>query len=163
TARHPKLLENGKPAAYVDASRSQAKSVVLAVDQSHSMSGGVLGSATNAARKFVAAKPLSDKVALFSFGSKALQLTGFANDTIDADSGLRALSVDGGQGTRLYDTVVLASLALKPQPKPRILVLLTDGRDFYSRSSLTDAVNAAVDSDVSVYAIGMSGPQLTPH
>ena len=162
TAAPPALFENGKPAPYADASRDQAKSVVLAVDRSHSMSGGVLANATAAARRFVAAKPLPDRVALFSFGSKPLQLTSFGTDTIDVDSGLRALSVDGGQGTRLYDTVVLASLALKNTPRPRVLVLLTDGRDFYSRSSLQDAVDIAKASGVSVYTIGMKGPQLTP-
>jgi tight adherence protein B len=162
TPRAPSLFENGKPAPYVDASRDQAKSVVLAIDRSHSMSGGVLASATAAARKFVAAKPLPDRVALFSFGSKPLQLSSFGTDTIDVDSGLRALSVDGGQGTRLYDTVVLASLALKQTPRPRVLVLLTDGRDFYSRSSLQDAVDVARAAGVSIYAIGMKGAQLTP-
>ena len=162
TVAAPKLVENGKPAPYLDASRSRAKSVVLAVDRSHSMEGGVLESATSATRKFVAAKPRLDRVALYTFGSKALQLTGFASDTIDVDSALRALSVDGGQGTRLYDTVVLASLALQHQPKPRVLVLLTDGRDVDSRSSLADAVDTAQDAGVSVYAIGMAGPQLTP-
>src|SRR5262249_61736132 len=108
-------------------------------------------------------RPVLDRVALYSFGSKALPLTGFAADTIDVDSGLRALSVDGGQGTRLYDAVVLASLALQHQPKPRILILLTDGRDVDSRSSLADAVDAARTAGVSVYTIGMAGPHLTPH
>ena len=89
---------------------------MLAVDRSHSMESGVLESATSAAREFVAAKPRLDRVALYTFGSKALPLTGFAADTIDVDSALRALSVDGGHGTRLYDSVVLASLALQQQP-----------------------------------------------
>ena len=158
----PTLKENGHAAPYLDAGRLRAKSVVLAVDRSRSMNGGVLTAATAAARKFVAAKPPADRIALFSFGSKPLQLTNFATDTIDVDSGLRALSVDGGQGTRLYDSVELASLALQHMPKPRIVILLTDGRDFYSQASLKDAIKAAKAASVSVYSIGMAGPQLTP-
>ena len=113
----PTLKENGHAAPYLDASRLRAKSVVLAVDRSRSMNGGGLASATGAARKFVATKPPADRIALFSFASKPLQLTPFATDTIDVDSSLRSLSVDGGQGTRLYDSVVLASLALQHMPR----------------------------------------------
>ncbi|HEY7694021.1 MAG TPA: type II secretion system F family protein [Gaiellaceae bacterium] len=158
----PTLLENGHAAPYLDAARLRSKSVVVAVDRSRSMNGGVLAAATDAARTFVKAKPAADRVALFSFASKPLQLTSFATDTIDVDSALRSLSVDGGQGTRLYDSVVLASLALQHLPKPRILILLTDGRDFGSAASLDDAVAAAKSAGVSVYSIGMAGTQLTP-
>src|SRR5207245_265002 len=65
-----------------------------------------------------------------------------------------------------YDTVVRAALALQSQPAPRLIILLTDGRNypspFSNTVSLKDAIAAARSAEVSVYSIGVAGPQLTP-
>ena len=158
----PTLLENGQPVAGLTATRLHEKSVVLSVDRSQSMHGAAIANATAAARTFVAAKPASDRIALFSFSSVALQLSTFSTDTTDVDNGLRALSVDNAQGTHLYDSIVLASLALQTRPQPRLLILITDGRDYGSTASVSDAVQAAKTAGVAVYSIGIVGPQLTP-
>jgi tight adherence protein B len=156
----PTLWENGRPAPFLTAFRLQAKSVVLAVDSSRAMRGTAFDEANAAVGRIVAGKPNADRLALFAFGSKSLQLTPFATDTIDAQSALRSLTVDGGEGTKLYDTVVRASLALNNTPRPRVLILLTNGRDDSSSGSLEDAIDAAKRAEVAVYPIGMNGKQL---
>src|SRR5919198_1545267 len=136
--------ENGRPVQGFSAHRLGAKSIVLAVDRSRSMRGRPLAQAATAARRFVAAKSQDDRIALVSFGRTALQLTAFSTATIDADSGLRTLAADGQQGTALYDAVVLSASALAVEPShARIVIVLTDGRDVSSGSSLVDAIAAA--------------------
>jgi tight adherence protein B len=158
----PRLTEDGQPVVGFSAARVVSKSVVLAVDRSRSMRGASIKAASAAARAFVKAKAPHDRIALFGFASSALELTAFQSETTDVDSGLRTLSVDSAQGTALYDTVVLGSLELQKQARPRMMILITDGRDKGSDASLDDAIAAAQRAGVTVYSIGMKGPQLTP-
>ncbi len=57
-------------------------------------------------------------------------------------------------GTTLYDAVLLASDELmKKQTGRKALVLLTDGVDTASRSTMTDAIESAQKADTMVYSI----------
>lgn len=57
-------------------------------------------------------------------------------------------------GTSLYDAVLLASDELMKKQKGRkALILLTDGVDTSSKSTLTDAIESAQKSDTLVYSI----------
>ena len=142
---------------------ARAKSVVLAIDRSRSMDGTALADAVTAARTFVAGKLPADRVSLIGFGREAVQLTSFSTATIDADAALRALSVDTRQGTALFDAVALASRALAAEPLPgRVLIVLTDGDDVSSRTSLAKAAAAAKKGGVAVYAIGIEGDGFSP-
>jgi VWFA-related protein len=59
-----------------------------------------------------------------------------------------------GGGTALYDSVLLASDELMKKQKGRkALVLLTDGVDTASRSTMTDAIESAQKSDTQVYSV----------
>ena len=160
----PTLTENGDPAQGFTATKLQGNSIVLAIDRSRSMRGKPLIQAANAARRFVVAKPADDRIAVLSFGPTAIALTpAFSTATIDADGALRGISVDTEEGTALYDAVVLGSNMLANEKSPvRILLLITDGRDISSQSSLEQATAAARAAGVSVYGIGIRGPQFTP-
>jgi tight adherence protein B len=73
------------------------------------------------------------------------------------------LSVDNRSGTALYDAVVLAASHLGGDNSPgRAIVVVTDGRDVSSSSTLQDAVAAAHAAHAAVYAIGVGGPSFTP-
>lgn len=141
----------------------RSKSVVLAIDRSRSMAGRSLADAISAADAFAVAKRPADRIAVVTFGSQALGLTGFSSATIDADTALRGIAVDGRQGTALYDAVVLAAGKLATEPvSGRVILLLTDGRDVSSHATLDDAVAAARAARAAVYAIAIEGPQFTP-
>jgi VWFA-related protein len=63
----------------------------------------------------------------------------------------------GGQ-TALYDAIYAAAhddlmTVKEPQPVRRVIILLSDGEDNYSRHSLDDAIAAAQLSDVSIYSV----------
>ena len=156
-ARAPSLTENGQPVVGLNAENlGRTKSVVLAVDRSQSMKGSKLADATDAAAAFVAAKPGSDRVAVVAFGSRALLLSRFSSTTTDTDSALNSLSVDTAKGTALFDAVVASANALSAEPDGgRVVILLTDGRDFSSRAQEPEAVTAARKAGVVVYPIAV--------
>jgi tight adherence protein B len=160
----PTLRENGGAVAGLRTSNLGAsKSIFLLVDRSRSMEGQAMIDAIAGARAFVAGKPASDRLAVGTFGSEAVALTGFSTSTIDADSALGALSIDPIRGTELYDAVVLGANALTAEQNPsRVLIVLTDGADSGSDAVLADAIVAAQDAGVNVYAIAITASGFSP-
>jgi len=96
------------------------------------------------------------------FGSHAVQLTGFSSSTIDSDDALRTMSVDARSGTALYDALALsAGMLAKEVGRARVIVLLTDGQDVSSTSSLAQSVEAAQKASALVYPIVIGGADAT--
>jgi len=163
STRAPRLTENGVPVTAAQAlNLGKETSVVLAIDRSRSMAGKSIADASSAADTFVTAKPRNDAISVVAFGRHALPLTTFSTSTIDADGALRSLSVDRHSGTALYDAIVLASGQLDNRTGGRVLIVLTDGKDVSSRSTLDAAITAARDAGVAVYPIAIDGPEYTP-
>ena len=160
----PKLKENGKGVVGLRYSNlGRDKSVVLVVDRSQSMRGQALADATAAASRFVRTKPRSDRITVVAVGSQAVQLTGFSTAPSEAVGALRALEVDPVVGTDLYDSVVLASQALAGEfHGGRVIILLTDGQEVSSETSLNGAIDAARAADVAVYPIGIESKSFRP-
>lgn len=160
----PKLKENGKGVVGLRYSNlGRQKSVVLVVDRSQSMRGQALTDATAAASRFVRTKPRSDRITVVAVGSQAVQLTGFSTAPNEAVGALRGLEVDPVVGTDLYDSVVLASQALAGEFQGgRVIILLTDGQEVSSETSLNGAIDAARAADVAVYPIGIESKSFRP-
>ena len=160
----PALTENGIPVVGFRAvNLGREKSVAAVIDRSQSMLGQAMKDASAAARAFVGTKPGRDRIAVFTVGRRAVQLTSFSSATAEADAALRTIEVDKVRGTALYDSVVLASQALAADVNPtRILVLLTDGQEVSSDASLDQAIAAARAANVAVYPIGIESPSFRP-
>jgi tight adherence protein B len=156
----PGLTENGKPVAGLEAvNLGAAKSVVIDIDTSRSMGKAGLASAASAARTFVRHKLPDDRVAIVTFGRRAIKLSDFSTSTADIESNLTGLAIDARSGTALYDGIVESANALRTSSlSGRVIVLLTDGRDVSSDASLDEAVAAAHRAGASVYAIGIESP-----
>jgi tight adherence protein B len=159
----PSLTENGRAVVGLSAvNLGSAKSVVIAIDRSRSMAGGKLDDALAAARQFLHAKSPSDRVSVVAFGSRAVQLSPFSSSTAEADDALRTLSVDRRSGTALYDALQLSGSTLRDQlSRSRVVVLLTDGKDFSSSVSLADALATVHSSATLVYPIAIGGDTAT--
>ena len=159
----PTLTENGRKVVDLNLQNlASSKSVVVAVDRSQSMAGDKLAAAVDGARAFVADKAGSDRVAVVVFGNKAVKLTGFSSSTIDADDSLRTMSNDTKSGTALYDALALSTKMLSGEgDRARVVVLLTDGQDVSSQTSLADAIAAAKKAGVIVYPIGVGASAAT--
>jgi tight adherence protein B len=164
TRRPPKLTEGGQTPAGVSAENlGRAKSIVLAIDRSRSMRGQPLADAVAAARAFIDAKPSADRIAITTFATQAVALTGFTTATINADTALRTLAVDSVDGTTLWDAVVLSARSLAGERLPaRVVILVTDGNETMSEASLAEATRAANDAGVAVYTIAIESPRFTP-
>jgi tight adherence protein B len=160
----PKLTENGGAVAGLNASNlGRAKSIVLVIDRSQSMNGEPLADAIAAARAFVGAKPPGDRIAVATFGTEAVLLTGFSTSTIDADGALRSITTSPGAGTSLYDALVLSTEALAAENLAgRVLILVTDGHETRSEASLEETIATAQDAGVAVYPIAIESRRFNP-
>ncbi len=156
-ATAPTLFENGVRVQLASRENlGRSKALVLAIDRSQSMRQKPLAAAVAAAGELLARKRPADEVAVLSFASRAEPDTTFSQATIDGQTALRALSTDAVRGTALYDAVAAAARELQQQPLPgRVLVLLTDGRDVGSTSSLQTAVAAAHRAGMVIDTIGL--------
>jgi tight adherence protein B len=155
----PTLAEGGRRAGFVKARElGSAEAMVLAVDNSASMSGRPLRQAKRAASAFLARQSAAGDAGLVAFGHEALALTQPRETKSDVARSLASLAPDEHKGTALYDAVVLSVARLEEMSTgSRVLVLLTDGHDLGSRKSLGDSIAAAQRANVIVFAIATGG------
>jgi len=151
----PEVIENGRPAAFAKARQlGSAEALMLALDNSASMTGRPLQEAKAAARQFLSHEQQATSTGFVAFGHEALVLTRQSESNVDVARTLSQIAPDVQTGTSLYDAVVSSSARLqKMSAGTRILILLTDGHDVGSRASLHQAIGAAQRASVVVYAI----------
>jgi tight adherence protein B len=151
----PSLSEGNEPAEFARARQLGAQeAIVLAVDNSNSMRGEPLRQARRAATDFLARQQQAAATGLVAFGHEALALTRTNESSEEVARTLAALAPDRQAGTSLYDAVGLSASRLERMSDGmRILVLLTDGQDLGSRSSLSEAIADARRANVVVYSI----------
>lgn len=151
----PHLLENGRPAAFATLRQlGSAEALMLALDNSYSMTGRPLREAKAAALDFLSHDQRATSTGFVAFGHEALVLTRAGESNADVARTLSKVAPDRQQGTALYDAVVSSAARLqKMSAGTRILILLTDGHDFGSHASLDEAIRAAQKASVIVYAI----------
>lgn len=160
----PALTEDGRPVVgYSAVNLGAEKAIVLALDRSQSMRGRPFASAVAAARAFVGAARAGDHVGLVPFGRSAFASTQLTSSPSQALNALAGLTVDNRSGTALYDAVTIAARSLRGDARRgRAIVVVTDGRDVSSNSTLDDAIAAAHSAHAAVYTIGIGGPSFTP-
>jgi Ca-activated chloride channel homolog len=154
------VYQDGKPVTAVTgfyADDHLPLRLVLMIDASDSMSKGFL-SEREAASTFLrrVVRPGVDQSAVVAFATHA------ALD-LDWDAAspetLRRIEMLHSAGlTALFDSICDAAARMpaydrQPDLTRRVLVLLSDGDDTYSRQSLEDAIAAAQRSDLVVYAV----------
>jgi Ca-activated chloride channel family protein len=93
-----------------------------------------------------------DKAMVISFDSGVELNQDFTDDPEKLADAVRKIRAGGG--TSLYDAVFLAvNQKLAGTAGRRVIILITDGDDNSSRVSLTETLEAAQKSDVSIYSI----------
>jgi tight adherence protein B len=159
----PAISENGRPVAGLEEQNlGSVKAIATVIDRSQSMRGKPLADALRAARAFVGAKQAADEISVIAFGSKPLTLSPFSTVRLDADDPLSRLKSDPARGTALYDAIVSAAHQLNANPLPgRVIIVLTDGADNASHSTIKQAIAAAADANAAVYTIGIEGAGFT--
>lgn len=154
------VLDNGQPSATITSFHAESTlplRVALVIDHSDSMQKGFAGE-QRAARAFLERflRPKIDSVLVvdFSIHASIAPLTSntgqFTSPTIDR--------LEASGQTALYDAMITAAQAFETEaidavPSRRVMILLSDGEDNYSRSGLADALEALQRADVAVYAL----------
>ncbi|HEU0195360.1 MAG TPA: VWA domain-containing protein [Gaiellales bacterium] len=129
--------------------------LVFAVDTSSSMQGAPLTAAIEAGERLLDAAGRRDEVGLVAFSAQArvaARLTGNVGRVRGALESLRT-----APGTALYDGVAAAVSAVGNDPGARdVVVVLSDGRDTSSRSSLAALTAALERRHVEVDTVGLA-------
>ena len=152
----PSLLENGTSARYlVRRDLGSAQAIVLAIDNSVSMTGAPLHEAKTAAAAFLKQQRQAGSVGVIAFGHEVLPLTSAPGTRPDAIHALTTLRADAQTGTVLYDAVAQATVQLKRMSATgtRVLIVLSDGVNRGSHASLDRALHAAQSAGVTIYTI----------
>src|SRR6266851_298411 len=130
-------------------------SIAVVFDASGSMSGRKIARAKEALADFVQTGHDRDEYFLIDFNSQARLLL---DRTRDGDALLRKLTyVEPHGNTALYDGVYLGiDKVMRGVYQKRAIILVSDGEDNDSRYSFNELRRSLRESDVTIYAIGVS-------
>lgn len=128
--------------------------VVVMVDTSVSMTL-VLDRVKQAAEQFLIRLLPADSAKVGAFNDKIefLPVGGFTSNRDELVRSLKEL--DFGNGTRLYDAIDEGINILQEATSRKVILTLTDGEDFGSKTGRGDVVGRARDEDVMVYSVGL--------
>lgn len=153
-----RVYEDGVPqtVSYFSADRAPV-SLGLVVDTSGSMAGEKIDAARRALDRFLfdLLEP-DDEVFLVRFSDTPLLLQNWTSNRAAVSDALGRAAPRGG--TAMYDAIreAIPIAALGTHPK-KALVVISDGNDTSSRSSVRDVKRVLRESEVLVYAIGIDG------
>lgn len=126
---------------------------VILMDTSGSMEHRI-SLARSAAIRFLDGLRGEDFVAVYNFDSKITMVQDFSTSR---DLLPKAFNLSAKGMTTLYDAVVRASNELSKRPeKRRAIIVLSDGKDTVSSSTMEKALKSALAVDATIYAVDMS-------
>ena len=153
------MRENGRPVRNLDVaplgSAGIHYGVVLALDASESMTGEPLSAAVAAGRTFVSRLAKDQQVGLVAFNGRVDAIQQLTADPAKLQRLLKQ-SPEVAYGTRIYDALDRA-LAMLQQARLSTgsIVLLSDGADIGSTSTLQAVVEKARARHVRVFTVGL--------
>lgn len=129
-------------------------SIVFAIDTSGSMSGSIADT-KSAARSFVDTLTPTDRAAVITFSTSASVVQDLTGDRAALHAAIDGIGAVGN--TALYDALdrALAVTATAPATSRRAIVLLTDGIDNSSGTSLADVRERVRAAGVPLFLIGL--------
>jgi Ca-activated chloride channel homolog len=132
-------------------------SLGIALDTSGSMVGEKIQAAQSALDRFLyELLDRQDEIFLYRFSNDPVLLQSWTTDRSLLSRALGRIAPNGG--TAMYDTVAEAiPLAQRGQYLKKALVVISDGNDTASRTSIVEVKQLIRESEVLVYAIGIDG------
>jgi len=147
------LFEDGRlqKVSVFDRESELPLSIVLDIDTSLSTRKDLPLELTSA-RRFVHAilRPV-DALSLYEFSEIVDQVVPFTADLRTIDRGIDRLHP--GAATALYDAIFLGAQALEERQGRKVMVVITDGGDTFSKTDYQEALRAAQISEAIVYSI----------
>jgi Ca-activated chloride channel homolog len=151
------VYEDGQPVdiALFSADRVPA-SLGLVLDTSGSMAGEKIANARAAINRFLDRLGPDDEVFVVTFASHVDVAREWTGDLEGVRSTLRRVRAVGG--TALYDAVVKAApIAQQGHQRKKALIVISDGDDTDSLTTMQEVRRVVRDTEVLVYAIGIDG------
>ena len=147
------ILDNDKlqPIIYFE-NIIQPISVVVMLDTSGSMTGSI-SLLKDAAEQFLLRLLPADQGRVGAFNDKIQISAHFTKNRDELIGDVKEL--DFGNGTRLWDAVLLSLDELKGIEGRRVVLVFTDGEDTESKARLGATIDRARVDDAMVYAIGL--------
>ena len=132
---------------------------VLAIDSSTSMSAtdldpSRLESAKKNAIKFVEMITTGTKVGIISFSGTSFINQGLSENYEDIKNKIKNIKISGYGGTDLGEAIISSTNLLLRDTRPKVLILLTDGRSNIG-VPLEDSVNYANENKIMIHTIGI--------
>jgi VWFA-related protein len=149
------LLEDGVPQA-IDLARHEAVggTFALLIDSSASMSRRLPFVQRTAATLGEYMTP-EDRTIVAPFSKSVLAMTGPTDDRRTVEEAIGAIQARGG--TAILDSLVGLSRGLPESTGRRAIILITDGYDENSKTSIDDAIAVLKESRVTVYCVAIGG------
>ena len=161
------VRENGQsvPGAVVlpgTAAGAKQLGVVLVIDASNSMQGEAIERATEAARTLAVHRNANQSIGIIAFNHAAVTILPPTTDQEKIDAALTA-PPELARGTRIYDAVGEGVKLLQDAGiSGGSLVVLSDGSDTGSESTVTEAAANARAAGVRVYSVGLRSSAFEP-
>jgi Ca-activated chloride channel family protein len=153
-----RIFEDGQEQSITHFSSERVPvSLGIALDTSNSMAGEKMVAARDALRRFlVDLLDPSDEVFLYRFSSIPELVENWTTNRDRLQSRLARIYPEGG--TAMYDAVAEAvPLAETGQNRKKALLIISDGNDTNSETSVAEVKRLIRQSEVMVYAIGIDG------
>ncbi len=131
-------------------------SLGIVLDTSGSMTPDKMSSARGAIERFIGMLGEEDEMFLYRFANVPELVQGWTKDRRQMDRALGTIFAGGG--TAMYDAIADAiPLAQSGQNRKKAIVVISDGNDTSSSTSVTEVRELIRQSEVMVYAIGVDG------
>jgi Ca-activated chloride channel family protein len=160
------VLEDGRPQSVSTFAEADFPlSVAVALDRSFSMTSSGSGSrpsftgSVSATRTFLGELRPEDQSMIVGIGSEIEVLAPLSSDRAEQQRVLGTIKPWGTTG--LHDAIIASIDAIQSAKGRRALVLLSDGRDRYSKASASEALERARQSDVMIDPVAI-GRQRAP-
>jgi tight adherence protein B len=149
------VTEDGEPVDHtVQRVPTSSLEILLVVDTSGSMKDAPIAAARAAATEFLSVLPADTRVGVVAFGSQPSLVASPTTDRALLTSRVGRLTASGE--TALYDAVAFAKSQFTPEARDRAIVLLSDGGDTASTTTLDQAAAAGVRTNVIELVTGES-------
>jgi Ca-activated chloride channel family protein len=150
-----KVLELGVPQelSFFTASRTPVTVIVL-LDSSASVRSNIR-SVQKAAHRFIKKLARDDRARIGFFHERVVFGPRFTDEMKEHSAMIKQMRAQ--RSTHLYDALVESFEMLEPVTRRKALLVFSDGADQGSRTSMEGVLEAARQSDASVYAVGLLG------
>ena len=147
------LAEDGTPQtiAFFTKESELPLSIVVALDTSLSTKKDIHLELESARRFIHGIMRPQDAVSLYRFDAEVERVQNFTNDLHRIDRGIE--TIQAGSATAMYDAIYLSTRDLEKRQGRKVLVIITDGDDTFSKVDYPDALRSAEQSEAIVYPI----------